>query len=71
MAFRSQDNAYTLWHPAERRPLLRSHRTLRTDPARILLGIYGWIALAFTGKVKSEQSRVKNPLALGRMPNLN
>ena len=34
MAFRSEDDAYSLWHPAERRPLLRAHCSLRTDPAR-------------------------------------
>ena len=37
----------------------------------ILLGIYAWIALAFTKKLKakSEERRVKNSLALGRMSN--
>lgn len=38
MAFRSEDDAYPLWHPAERRPLLRAHRSLRTDPARHPVG---------------------------------
>ena len=34
MAFRRKDDAHPLWHPAERRPLLRAHRALGADTAR-------------------------------------
>ena len=34
MAFRREDDAHPLWHPAERRTLLRAHRTLGADTAR-------------------------------------
>ena len=34
LAFRREDDAHPLRHPAERRTLLRAHRTLRADAAR-------------------------------------